>query len=145
MVVFSLCLSKKRFHDKFFDYYYSCNISSSSLALEPNVGLCLHNGPPPYPSIPWILLPVPMDCIGCNIFIITFRGHISGFLTGGFLRGGVVNPTPNPPTWRTRPHIYNSWDWVAQLYPQALGTHFSHLLRHAWATVGLFFNPGQID
>jgi hypothetical protein len=30
---------------------------------------------------------------------------------------------------------------VAQLYPQALGTHFSRLLRHAWVTVGLFFNP----
>jgi hypothetical protein len=27
---------------------------------------------------------------------------------------------------------------VAQLYPQAPGTHFSHLLRHTWATVGLF-------
>jgi hypothetical protein len=32
---------------------------------------------------------------------------------------------------------------VAQLYPQALGTHFSRLLRHAWVTVGLFFNPGH--
>jgi hypothetical protein len=31
---------------------------------------------------------------------------------------------------------------VAQLYPQALGTYFSSLLRHAWVTVGLFFNPG---
>jgi hypothetical protein len=30
---------------------------------------------------------------------------------------------------------------VAQLYPQALSTHFSRLLRHAWATVGLFFSP----
>jgi hypothetical protein len=30
---------------------------------------------------------------------------------------------------------------VAQLYPQAPGTHFSRLLRHAWATVGLFFSP----
>ena len=28
-------------------------------------------------------------------------------------------------------------------YSQALGTHFSRLLRHAWATVGLFFNPGD--
>ena len=27
---------------------------------------------------------------------------------------------------------------VAQLYPRALGAHFSCLLRHAWATVGLF-------
>jgi hypothetical protein len=32
---------------------------------------------------------------------------------------------------------------VAQLYPQALGTHFNRLLRHAWVTVGLFFNPGH--
>jgi len=30
---------------------------------------------------------------------------------------------------------------VAQLYPQAPITHFSRLLRHAWATVGLFFSP----
>jgi hypothetical protein len=34
-------------------------------------------------------------------------------------------------------------DRVAQLYPQALGTHFGRLLRHAWVTVGLFFNPGH--
>jgi hypothetical protein len=32
---------------------------------------------------------------------------------------------------------------VAQLYPQALDTHFSRLLRHAWVTVGLLFNPGH--
>ena len=38
-------------------------------------------------------------------------------------------------------HIYNPWDWVTQLYPDALGTHFGRILRHAWATVGLFFNP----
>jgi hypothetical protein len=34
-------------------------------------------------------------------------------------------------------------DRVAQLYPQALGTHFSYLLQHVWVTVGLFFNPGH--
>jgi hypothetical protein len=32
---------------------------------------------------------------------------------------------------------------VTQLYPQALGTHFSRLLRHEWVTVGLFFYPGH--
>jgi hypothetical protein len=32
-------------------------------------------------------------------------------------------------------------DMVAQLYPQAQGTHYSRLLRYAWVTVGLFFNP----
>jgi hypothetical protein len=30
---------------------------------------------------------------------------------------------------------------MAQLYPQAPSTHFSRLLQHAWATVGLFFSP----
>jgi hypothetical protein len=34
-------------------------------------------------------------------------------------------------------------DRVAQLYPQALGTHFSRILRYAWVTVGLFYNPGH--
>jgi hypothetical protein len=32
---------------------------------------------------------------------------------------------------------------VAQLYPQAPGTHFSRVLRHAWVTVGLFLFPGH--
>jgi hypothetical protein len=32
---------------------------------------------------------------------------------------------------------------MAQLYPQAPGTHFSRLLRHSWVTVGLFFFPGH--
>jgi hypothetical protein len=34
-------------------------------------------------------------------------------------------------------------DRVVPLCPQALGTHFSRLLRHAWVTVELFFNPGH--
>jgi hypothetical protein len=29
-------------------------------------------------------------------------------------------------------------DTVTQLYTQALGTHFSRLLRHAWSYVGTF-------
>jgi len=29
---------------------------------------------------------------------------------------------------------------VTQLYPQAPSTYFSRILRHAWATVGLFFS-----
>ena len=33
----------------------------------------------------------------CILLVKPFRGHISGFLTGSFfLRGGIVNPTPNP-------------------------------------------------
>jgi len=30
---------------------------------------------------------------------------------------------------------------VAQLYPQAPGTHFGRLLRPAWAAMGLIFSP----
>jgi len=51
----------------------------------------------------------------------------------------VPRPTPN-----LEDHVsifISPGDWVAQLYPQAPSTHFSHLLRHAWATVGLFFSP----
>ena len=32
---------------------------------------------------------------------------------------------------------------MAQLYPKGLGTHFSRLLLHTWAAVGIFFNPGH--
>ena len=32
--------------------------SCSSLILEPNASLRLHNGPPPYPSIPWLFFRV---------------------------------------------------------------------------------------
>jgi hypothetical protein len=34
-------------------------------------------------------------------------------------------------------------DRVTQLYSQALGTHFSRLLRHAWATLELFLSFGH--
>jgi len=36
--------------------------------------------------------------------------------------------------------IYNPLGRVAQLYLQALGTHFSHILWPAWTAVGLFFS-----
>jgi hypothetical protein len=29
-------------------------------------------------------------------------------------------PQAQPSTLMTRSHIFNTWDWVAQLYPQAL-------------------------
>jgi hypothetical protein len=34
-------------------------------------------------------------------------------------------------------------DRVTQLHPQALGTYFSRLLRHAWATLGLLLSSGH--
>jgi len=49
-----------------------------------------------------------------------FRSHILDFVSVDFFRGGVVSPTSNP---------------------QAPSTHFSRLLRYAWATVGLLFPP----
>jgi hypothetical protein len=56
-------------------------------------------------------------------------------LWAGFL---VKRPTPN---LEDQVPYLTPGDRVAQLYPQELGTHFGRLLRHAWVTVGLFFNP----
>ena len=83
--------------------------SFSSLALKPNAGLRIHNEPPP---------------------ILRSETHL-WFPNMQFFTGWSCQPHAQPPTWRTRSHIYNPWD-LAQLYPQALGTHFSRLLRQAW-------------
>jgi hypothetical protein len=66
-----------------------------------------------------------------------------GFGTITFLQGWIVRPAPNPQPGRPGLRIYDPGDRVAQLYPQVLGTHFSHLLLHAWVTAGLLFNPGH--
>jgi hypothetical protein len=42
-------------------------------------------------------------------------------------------------------HIYIPWRMGDQLYPQAPGTNFSRLLRHACATVGLFFSRSPLN
>jgi hypothetical protein len=47
------------------------------------------------------------------------------------------NPEPGGPGL----HIYIPWRLGGPVIPKALSTHFSCLLRHAWATVGLFFSP----
>jgi hypothetical protein len=53
----------------------------------------------------------------------------------------VQRPTPN---LEDQASVFmTSGDRVAQLYLQALGTHFSRRLRHEWVTVGLFFYPGH--
>jgi hypothetical protein len=95
------------------------------MALQSNADLRLLNG----------LLPVISNRSGL------FRGHILGVLTVEFFRGGVVSPTPNPNLEDQVSIFISPGDWVVQLYPQAPNTHFSRLLRHAWATVGLFFSP----
>jgi hypothetical protein len=64
-----------------------------------------------------------------------------GFVTIIFLQGWIVSPTPN---LEDQASIFiTPGDRVAQLYPQARGTHFSRLVQHAWVTVALFFNPGH--
>jgi hypothetical protein len=59
-----------------------------------------------------------------------------GFVTITLFTGWNVSPAPNledqASVFTTPGHR------VTQLYPQALGNHFSRLLRHAWVTVGLF-------
>jgi hypothetical protein len=66
-----------------------------------------------------------------------------GFVTITLLPGWSVSQRPTPNLEDQASVFMTPGDMVAQLYPQALGTHFSRLLRHAWVTVGLFFNPGH--
>jgi hypothetical protein len=75
---------------------------------------------------------------------LSFRGS-HYFLESLYIPGRWLAQRWRPVTsgnWT--PNIYiPSGGRVAQLYPQALGAHFSRLLRHAWATLGLFFTPGH--
>jgi hypothetical protein len=64
-------------------------------------------------------------------------------LNSNLLQGWIVNPAPNPQLEGQVSVFMTPGDRVVQLYSQALGTHFSRLVRHAWVTVGLFFNPGH--
>jgi hypothetical protein len=68
-----------------------------------------------------------------------------GFVTITFLQGWIFNPAPTSNLEDQASVFMTPGDRVDQLYPQALGTHFSRLLRQAWVifTVGLFFNPGH--
>jgi hypothetical protein len=54
---------------------------------------------------------------------------------------GLLAPCPTPNVEGQASVFMTPGDRVAQLYPQAPGTHFSRLLRHAWVTVGLFLFP----
>jgi hypothetical protein len=59
-----------------------------------------------------------------------------------FYRVGLLAPRPTPTLEDQASVFISPRGRVAQLYPQAPGTHFSRLLRHAWLTVGLLF-PGH--
>jgi hypothetical protein len=66
-----------------------------------------------------------------------------GFVTIIFYGAELLVQRPTPNLEDQASVFMTPRDRVAQLYPQALGTHFSSLLRHAWVIVGLFFNPGH--
>jgi hypothetical protein len=96
--------------------------SFSSSALQSNADLRLLNG----------LLPVISNRSDCS--------EVSKLLT--FPGVGSLAPRPTPNLEDQVSILFISpGDWVAQLYPEAPSTHFSRLLRHAWATVGLFLSP----
>jgi hypothetical protein len=64
-----------------------------------------------------LVLFVPTGTQGLNNFTIVEVSIAANF----FYRYRVASPVLQPPTWGS--------------------THFSRLLRHAWATVALFFSP----
>jgi hypothetical protein len=58
-----------------------------------------------------------------------------------FIETGLLALCSNPQPGGPGLHIYILWRLSGPVIPQPLSTHFSRLLRHAWATVGLFFSP----
>jgi hypothetical protein len=56
---------------------------------------------------------------------------------------GLSTPRPTPNLEDQASVFVTPGDTVTQLYPQALGTDFSCLLRHAWAALGLFLSSGH--
>jgi hypothetical protein len=66
--------------------------------------------------------------------------HTGGFVTIIIFWRRVAAPRPTPNLEDQVSIFISPGDWVAQLYPQASSTHFSRLLRYAWARVGLFFS-----
>jgi hypothetical protein len=64
-----------------------------------------------------------------------------GIVTIAFLQYWIVSPGPNPQPGGPGLRMYDPWRHSDPAIPQALGTHFSRLLRHAWVTVGLFRPP----
>jgi hypothetical protein len=61
--------------------------------------------------------------------------HILGFLTVDFSRVGSLAPRPTPNLEDQVSIFISPGDRVAQLYPQAMSTHFNRLLRHAWSWI----------
>jgi hypothetical protein len=69
-----------------------------------------------------------------------FRGWLLGFVALSFSM--VESLAPRKTNLEDQASVFISpTGRVAQLYPQAPGTHFIRLLRHSWATLGLL--PGQ--
>jgi hypothetical protein len=66
-----------------------------------------------------------------------------GFVTITFLRGWIVSPAPNLQPGGPGLRIYDLRRQGGPAIPPGTRYQFSRLLRHAWVTVGLFFNPGR--
>jgi hypothetical protein len=92
------------------------------------------------------LAPQPSLALGLLHNLLPIQsGWISWRLLNNFLfyRVGLLVPRPTPTLEDQASVFISPRGRVAQLYPQARGTHFSRLLRHAWVTVGLFLFPGH--
>jgi hypothetical protein len=74
-----------------------------------------------------------------------FIGHSIPWISWqqDFYRVGLSTPRWTPNLEDQASVFMTLRDRVTQLYSQALGTHFSHLLRHAWGTLGLFLSSGH--
>jgi hypothetical protein len=66
-----------------------------------------------------------------------------GFLNNNLFTGWTISPALNPQPGGPGLRIYDPRRQGGPAIPQALGTHFNRLLRHAWVTVALVINPGH--
>jgi hypothetical protein len=95
-----------------------------------------------YP-FPLDLLPrgLPSKIISSSSLACSFLGHRLSWTSWqqDFYSMGLSTPRPTPSLGDQVTPVHR----MTQLYPQALGTHFSRLLRHAWAMLGQFLSSGH--
>jgi hypothetical protein len=102
----------------------------------------------PHPSITFFWLYSPLWTLVSLMILLRYcipseASVITGFLTIFFYRVWLSAPRLTHNLEDQAFVFASSAGRVAQLYPQAPGTHFSGLLRHAWATLGLFLFTGH--
>jgi hypothetical protein len=82
-----------------------------------------------------------MDFSQSSPIDLTVSRPYLGFPNCWLCPGWGRSPTPNPQSEGPGLHIYVPWRVCGPVIPPGTEYRFNRLLRHEWATVGLFFSP----